>query len=88
MDSNLLAVVLVRAFGILTFPVEAVLDNAMDTSLGVRVALLAPRMMAAAPATCGLAIEVPLKLTDPPVRFEDTIALPGANRSRHCPWLL
>src|SRR5262245_24412291 len=36
---------------------------------------------AAAPATCGVAIEVPLKLAKPPLRTVETMAVPGAPRS-------
>ena len=48
---------------------------------------LAPRYSAATPATCGVAMEVPLQV---PVEVsessvEEVIADPGANRSRQVP---
>lgn len=48
---------------------------------------LAAVTRAAAPATCGDAIDVPDKLALPPFGVADTIAEPGANRSTQVPWL-
>jgi hypothetical protein len=36
---------------------------------------------AAAPATCGVAIEVPLKVAKPPLRTVEKMAVPGAPMS-------
>src|SRR4029450_193111 len=40
------------------------------------------RRTAHAPATCGVAMDVPLKLAKPPPGTEDRMLTPGANRSR------
>ena len=40
-------------------------------------------MSAHAPATCGAAIDVPLKLLNPPPGTDDRIASPGARRERY-----
>ena len=47
----------------------------------------APQMEAAAPATCGDAIEVPLIVLVPPVYQAEVIDEPGAKMSRHDPKL-
>ena len=47
----------------------------------------APRSSATAPATCGVAIEVPLKTANRLPGTDDVILLPGASRSRMPAWL-
>lgn len=58
------------------------------TCLGVQDGL-AERMRAAAPATCGEAMEVPPSEREPvSLRWEaETMSEPGPNRSRQVPWL-
>ena len=48
----------------------------------------AERIAANAPATCGAAIEVPLKKSKPPPGTDDLIWLPGASRVRKVALLL
>ena len=47
----------------------------------------APQIAAAAPATCGAAIDVPLMVLVVPLSQVDLIACPGANISTHDPIL-
>ena len=44
-----------------------------------------PQIAAAAPATCGLAIDVPLRVAVPPLSHVDRMELPGAKRSTQVP---
>ena len=71
---------------ILSRPIDAFALIASQTWAGVSSG--APwRISAAAPATCGLAIEVPLLTSEPQSdRFDAEVTLvPGANRSLHGP---
>ena len=44
-----------------------------------------PQIAATAPATCGLAIDVPLRVAVPPLSHVDKMELPGAKRSTQVP---
>ena len=48
-------------------------------------ARLVPQIAATAPATCGLAIDVPLRVAVPPLSHVDKMELPGAKRSTQVP---
>ncbi len=67
------------------FPASAATGSADASSACLRCAALhagcAEATSAAAPATCGVAIEVPLIAPKPPPRWADVIDWPGANRS-------
>ena len=56
----------------------------IDEEVAVR---FAPQIAAAAPATCGAAIDVPLMVLVVPLSQVDLIACPGANKSTHDPIL-
>ena len=71
-----------------TTPAVAPEVMALTTAVGVADGF-AERYRAATPATCGLAIEVPLIVFVAVllVDQEDVMTEPGANRSRQLPWL-
>jgi hypothetical protein len=72
--------------GPVTRPVVPAETRALRTAAGVAVRL-ALRCSAAAPATCGVAMDVPLivLVAVVPVCQADVMLEPGANRSRHVP---
>ncbi len=72
--------------GLVTFPVVALSLTAAATVAGVAVGSPC-RYSAAAPATCGVAIDVPLSVAVAvsEVYHDETMLEPGANRSTQVP---
>src|SRR5207244_13616894 len=63
-----------------------VLCNALSIWLTVAVGEACFRI-AKTPATCGVAMDVPSKLSNPPPGTDEVIRSPGANRERNVAWL-